>query len=393
MLFAKRLLVLVLAMFSATVAFGQNPEESGPSHARLLPGKDYAAAFVMEPTTGKVLFEDNADTALPTASMAKMMTLLVTMDHIKSGEIKLDTPVTISARVSHIGGSRIWAKEGEVFPIQTLIAATMIHSANDAAEALAEKVGGSVDGFVDMMNDKARQLGLKNCRFYDPHGLPPSPGQQQDVCSAHDLAIIGMHVLRYPLLAQYAKTPNMPFQNGTFTSGLVNPDHLIDPHKRDYNADAIGIKTGYSGPAGYCVTAAAKRDGMELICVVMGAKSPNGPTSSFGIANRLMNEAFAKYRLLTGFRKGEVVGQVPVTKGRSKTVPAVAAADVTALITRGDEGNYTMSLAGGATAPVHKGEQVGWIQVKDKGQPVNRVAALAEKSVRPQAWWRAYWPF
>ncbi len=393
MVFARRLLVLVLAMLSAAVVFAQNPEESGPSEAHLLAGKDYAAAFVIEPTTGKVLFQDNADTALPTASMAKMMTLLVVMDRIRSGEVKLDSPVTISARVSHIGGSRIWAKEGEVFPVQTLIAATMIHSANDAAEALAEKVGGSVDGFVDMMNDKARRLGLKDCRFYDPHGLPPSPGQQQDVCSARDLAVIGMHVLRYPLLAQYAKTPTMPFQNGTFTSGLVNPNHLIDPHKRDYNSEAIGIKTGYSGPAGYCVTAAAKRDGMELICVVMGAKTPTGPHSSFGIANRLMNEAFAKYRLLTGFHKGDVVGSVPVTNGRAKTVPAVASADVTALITRGDEENYTMALTGGATAPVQKGQQVGWIQVKDKGQPVSRVAALAGTDVPQQAWWRAFWPF
>lgn len=393
MLFSKRLLVLVVAVFSATAVLAQNPEEGGPSQARLLPGKDYAAAIVMEPSAGKILFQDNADTALPTASMAKMMTLLVTMDHIKSGELKLDSPVTISARVSHIGGSRIWAKEGQVFPVQTLIAATMIHSANDAAEALAEKVGGSVDGFVDMMNDKARQLGLHSCKFFDPHGLPPSPGQGQDVCSAHDLAIIGTEVEKYPLLAEYAKTYTMPFQNGTFTSGLANPNHLINPHKRDYNADAIGIKTGYSVPAGYCVTAAAKRGGMELICVVMGAKSPLGAGSSFAIATRLMNEAFAKYRLLTGFHKGDVVGQVPVANGRAKTVPAVASADVTALINRGDESHYTMAVSGGATAPVHRGQQVGWIQVKDNGKPVSRVAALAANDVAPQAWWRAYWPF
>jgi len=270
----------------------------------------------------------------------------------------------------------------------------MIHSANDAAEALAEKVGGgSVEAFVDLMNDRVRQLGLHECKFFDPHGLPPSPGQSADVCSAHDLAVIGMEVMKYPLLRQYAGTYTMPFANGTFTSGLANPNHLIDPHKRDYFADAIGIKTGYSVPAGFCVTASAKRGTMELICVVMGAKNPIGRGSSFAIAARLMAEEFARYRLLTGFHKGDVAGEVPVTNGRAKSVPAIAADDITALVTRGDEGRYTMTLSGTATAPVRRGQQVGWIQVKNKGKAVGRVAAVAGQDVAPQPWWRAFWPF
>src|SRR4029077_11815914 len=120
----------------------------------------------------RVLLEENAHVPLPTASMAKMMTLLICMEQIKEGQLKLDTPITISARASKMGGSQIYAKEGQVFPLQTLIAATMIQSANDAAKAIAEKIGGSAEGFADMMNDKAKQMGLKDTTFYDPHGLP-----------------------------------------------------------------------------------------------------------------------------------------------------------------------------------------------------------------------------
>lgn len=394
MLVRKRWLVVAVTLCTAGTLLAQTQTEEGPSEARPLPGKDYAAAYVLEPTTGKVLLEDNAHTPLPTASMAKMMTLLVVWDRIKSGELKLDTPVLISRRADKMGGSQIYAKEGQTFPVQTLIAATMIQSANDAAEALAEKVGGSAEAFADLMNDKARQLGLHECRFVDPHGLPPDhPGDPEDVASAHDLAIIGTEVMKIPLLAEYAKTPTMPFANGTFTSGLTSPNHLINPHKRDYFADATGIKTGYSRPAGYCVTASAKRGALELICVVMGAKNPNGPGSSFAIAARLFNNEFGHYRLLTGFHQGDVVGQVRVIDGRAKTVPAVAAGDVTALITRGEEEHYTMTLLGSATAPVRRGQQIGWILVRNSGKQVGRVPALAGQDVARQAWWRAYVPF
>ncbi len=393
MLFIKRGLVVLVTICAIGVGFAQSPEE-GPSEARALPGKDYAAAYVLEPSTGKTLFEDNAHTPLPTASMAKMVTLLVVADHIKSGALKLDTPVTISPRADRMGGSQIYARAGQVFTVQTLIAATMIQSANDAAEALAEKVAGTVEAFVDLMNAKARQLGLRECKFVDPHGLPPDrPGEPQDVASAHDLAVIGIEVMKVPLLREYAKTPTMPFINATFTSGLTSPNHLINPHKRDYFAVATGIKTGYSRPAGYCVTASAQRGPLELICVVMGTKNPNGPGSSFAVATRLFNEAFSRNRLMTGFHEGDVVGQVRVIDGRSKTVPAVAAADVIALVTRGEEEHYTMALSGSATAPVHRGQQMGWILIKDNGRQVGKVAALAAQDVDKQPWWRAFWPF
>ncbi|HEY6842697.1 MAG TPA: D-alanyl-D-alanine carboxypeptidase family protein, partial [Thermoanaerobaculia bacterium] len=314
----KRSAVPLVVLFLAVSPILAQQEE-GPATAKgaavNTTGKGYSAAIVVEPTSKRILFEENAHVPLPTASMSKMMTLLICMQQIQEGQLKLDTPVTISARASKMGGSQIYAKEGQVFPLQTLIAATMIQSANDAAEAIAEKIAGSAEAFADMMNDKAKQMGLKESTFYDPHGLPNSQDPKRiNTMSAYDLAMLGIEVLKYPLLAQYAKTPTFPFSNGTFTAGLTNPNHLINPHSRDYFADATGIKTGYSGPAGYCVTASATRGPMSVVAVVMGAKASTGPESSFQIASRLMNDAFIHWRTFTPVKKGQIVGQVGVNR-------------------------------------------------------------------------------
>ena len=394
----KRSLALIAVLWVAVPPLLAQQEE-GPANATgaavNTTGKGYTAAIVMEPSTRRILFEENAHVALPTASMAKMMTLLIAMEQIKEGQLKLDTPITISRRADGMGGSQIYAKEGQVFPLQTLIAATMIQSANDAAEAIAEKIGGSAEGFADMMNDRARQLGLKETTFYDPHGLPNSQDPKRvDTMSAYDLAILGSEVMKYPILAEYAKTATFPFANGTFTAGLTNPNHLINPGKRDYFADATGIKTGFSGPAGYCVTASATRGTMSLIAVVMGAKAASGPGSSFAIAAKLMNDAFGHYRNLTALKKGQVVGQVNVADGSAKAVPAAAASDVSALVARGQEGGIKVALSPSpVTAPVQAGQQVGWVLVSQAGQLINKVPAIAAAAVEKQPWWKKFWPF
>src|SRR5207249_6846383 len=182
----------------------------------------------------RVLLSENADAPLATASMAKMMTALIAMEEIRDGRLKLDTPVTISARSSTMGGSQIYAKQGQIFPLQTLLAALMVQSANDAAEAIAEQIAGSGENFAEIMNQRAKALGMTKTNFVDPHGLPNSKNPQLvDTASAHDLAILGMELMKWPLLAQFAKTATMPFSNGTFTAGLTNPNHLINSGKRD----------------------------------------------------------------------------------------------------------------------------------------------------------------
>jgi len=393
----KRCFVVLFVAAIASAAFAQEEEGTGAAKGAQVntTGKGYTAAYVIDAASRRVLFEENAHVPLPTASMAKMMTCIIAMERIQSGEIKLDTPVTTSARASKMGGSQIFAREGQVFPMQTLLQATMIRSANDAAEMIAEKLGGSAEAFADLMNDKARQLGLKETTFYDPHGLPNSQDPKRiNVSSAHDLAVMGQELMKYPLMREYAKTPWIPFTNATYTSGLTNPNHMINPKSKDYYGDATGIKTGYSGPAGYCITASAQRGDMQVIAVVMGARAPSGPESSFGIAARLFNDAFAHWRQLVPLKKGTVVGQANVADGQAKTVNAVAAADVRTLIQRGQEGGISVRfLPSNLTAPVRAGQQVGVAVVSQGGQQIGRVPAVAQTGVEKQPWWKKFWPF
>lgn len=274
-------------------------QDEGPASARgklvNKTGKGYSAAFVIDPATKRVYFEENADMVLPTASMAKMMTCLIAVERESHGLLKLDKPVAISANASKMGGSQIYAKQGQTFPMRTLLAAAMIQSANDAATAIAEDIAGSTEAFVGMMNERAKQMGLTHTTFYDPHGLPNAKDPERvDKMSARDLASLGIELMKYPLMRQYAKMATFPFENATFTAGFTNPNHLVNPGKRDYMPEATGIKTGYSVPAGFCITASAEKGGRQLVAVVMGAEKRYGPLSSFGIAKRLMNEAFAK---------------------------------------------------------------------------------------------------
>lgn len=357
-------------------------------------GKGYSSAIVMEPNSKRVLFEENAHTPLPTASMAKMMTLLITMEQIRDGQLQWDSPVTISARASKMGGSQVYLRAGSVWPVKNLIIATMIQSANDGATALAEKIAGSNEAFADLMNKRAQELGLKETQFWDPHGLPNSENPQHvDTMSAHDLAVLGSELMKYPFMRQLAVIPEMPFQNGTLEK-IYNPNHLINPKSRDYYDAATGIKTGYSAPAGYCVTASAKRGDMELVAVVMGAKPPSGPLSSFGIAQKLFNDAFVNYRVVKPVKKGDVVGQATVSNGKVKTVPAVATADAIAMVKRGEDKDVKVAFnATPVTAPVKQGQPVGEAVVTAGSQQIAKVPAVAQTAVEKQSWWKAFWPF
>jgi D-alanyl-D-alanine carboxypeptidase (penicillin-binding protein 5/6) len=385
----RKLLIALTVAVMATSIYAQNAEESGPvSSAVANSPKGYTAAFVMEPSTGRVLFEDNADKPLPTASMAKMMTLLITMDEIQQGNLQYDTPVTISAHASKMGGSQVYLRAGSVWPIKNLLIATMVHSANDAAMALAEKIAGSGESFADLMNAKAEELGLKNSHFYDPHGLPPSDPSRNNVMSARDLAKLGQTLMRHPFMRQLAVIPEMEFRNGTLER-IYNPNRLL----RFYEG-TTGIKTGYSGPAGFSVTASAKRNGLELICVVMGAKTSRGPDSSFEIAARLMNKTFLQYKMVTPVKQGAVVAQASVNEGRAKSVPVMAPKDVTALVKRGEEKGVSVKFNGGAVAaPVKRGQRIGTIVVSRGNETLATMPAVAAQDVPKQSWWKALLPF
>jgi len=384
----KRILIAVAIAAFAVPSFAQN-EEGGPVSPSIQNNPTgFTAAYVIEPSSGRVLFEQNAHTPLPTASMAKMMTLLIAMDEIQNGNLHYDTPVTISARASKMGGSQIYLRAGSVWSVKNLLIATMVHSANDVVEALVEKIGGSAESFADLMNARAQDLGLKESRFYDPHGLPAKDPSRNNVMSAHDLAIVGQELMKHPFMRSLAVIPEMEFRNGTLAR-IYNPNRLL----RFYEG-ATGIKTGFSGPAGFCVTASAKRNGMELVAVVMGAKTSRGPESSFEIAGRLMNQAFVNYKMVTPVKQGTVVAQASVNDGRSKSVPVMAGSDVKALVKRGEEKGVRVAFSGGAvTAPVKRGQRIGTIVVQRGNETLAKVPAVAAQDVAKEPWWKSFLPF
>lgn len=367
--------LLFLSLASSITAFAQT--------AAAPPA--YVAEIVIEPTTGRILSEQNAHQPFPVASMTKMMTLLIVMENIRDGAMPIDSPITVSAAASKIGGSQVFLKQGEVFPLKDIIAAAMVHSANDAAYALAEKVAGSAEAFVPMMNERAAKLGMKDSHFYSPHGLPAEPGQPEDQMSAFDAAKLGIEIMKFPYLAQLAKVKNMPFRGGVFQ--LRNPNHLLDM----YDA-ATGIKTGFTNKAGFCVTAGARRGDLDLVCVVMGSKQKN---ADFKAAVKLFSEAFAAYTMTSPIKKGAPVAQrATITNGEVSTVPVVSGGEAKMLMKRGEQGGITTEVRStNVAAPIRKGQQVGTVVVKSGTKVIAQVPALAAMDVAQMPWWKKWLPF
>jgi D-alanyl-D-alanine carboxypeptidase (penicillin-binding protein 5/6) len=346
--------------------------------------RPYRSAIVMDPATGEILYEHNAHQPYPTASMVKMMTLLVVMDHVRSGDVSLDQPVTVSARSSLVGGSQVYLKQGEVFPLSELIAAVMIKSANDAAYLLAETVGGTVEEFVAEMNAKARELDLEDSHFYTPHGLPPeNPGQRDDVMTARDLAIVGSRVLRDPVLSELARTNYRPFRNGEFN--LRNSNHLLRKWDR-----AIGIKTGWTRTADFCLTAAAEENGLQLISVVQGVRQK---WDSFDSARALLEEGFDQYELVTLAERGDpLLQQAPVAGGERDTVRVVALARVRAMVRKDRPLDVRPAiLSRRPQAPIRAGQEVGTAVYRSDSRILAQVPVAAAEPVAELPWWSRFW--
>jgi D-alanyl-D-alanine carboxypeptidase (penicillin-binding protein 5/6) len=241
--------------------------ESTKKAANTLSQDPYYGAVVIDAATGAVLQEDHASAAAYPASMIKLLNLFLILDDVKAGKLRMDEPVTITREVSLIGGRQVWLKEGEVFPLEELIFATVIHSANDAAAALAIRASGSKEAHIARMMAKARELGLRNTVVHTVHGLPPGLGQEPDMTSALDMALLAKALLAaHPETLKYTSISTRPFREG-------NPVQLTSSNKllgRVPGCD--GLKTGYFYAGGFSTTATAQRDGRRVIAVILGSK-------------------------------------------------------------------------------------------------------------------------
>ncbi|WP_319585314.1 D-alanyl-D-alanine carboxypeptidase family protein [uncultured Desulfobulbus sp.] len=225
----------------------------------------YVSALVIEADSGKVLFEANADAKVYPASVLKLMDLYVILDRIEQGALKLDEMVQVTPEAMKTGGSQVYLDPKEQFPVEDLIYALMVQSANDAAVALATHIGGSKEGFVALMNQKAQELGMKNSKFHSVHGLPPSEGQEPDVTTARDLAILCRSLVKRPEALKYTGTQSKGFRDEKFI--MRNHNKLLGQV-----AGCDGLKTGYYQAAGFSIAATAKKGGVRIITLVMGSK-------------------------------------------------------------------------------------------------------------------------
>lgn len=304
------------------------------------------SAILMDAATGTVLYEQNADEALPPASVTKVMTLLLVMEAIEAGQIKLDDMVSASAHAASMGGSQIFLKEGEQMRAEDLIKSVVIASANDAALALAEHVAGSEESFVERMNKRAEELGMKNTHFENTNGLDDTV--ENHVTSARDIAIMSAELIKHEKILEYSGIWMDTIRGGAF--GLTNTNRLVRFYK-----DCTGLKTGSTAKAKFCVSATAKRDGMHLVCVVMGAETRD---SRNAIATKLLDYGFANYALFHA--DGKALDEIKVTGGVENSC-GIAYDSFDCVVKKGEEGKVQseVQISESIAAPVQKGSEVG----------------------------------
>ena len=333
------------------------------------------AALLMEKTTGQILYAQNEHDALPPASVTKIMTVLLTMEAIDSGRIALDDMVTVSAYAAGMGGSQVFLAEGEQMSVDDLLKAVCVSSGNDAAVALAEHVAGVTELFVEQMNNRARELGMKDTHFVICTGLTA----EGHVTSAHDIALMSRELLlHHPEVRSYTTIWMDTLRNGTF--GLSNTNKLI----RFYDG-ATGLKTGFTQEAGYCISATAERDGMELIAVIMKGNTSDSRNAD---AKTLLNYGFSTYALVD-VQPEEPLPALPVTLGAADTVALTLPEEGrTVLLEKSRSGGLTQTveLPEAVPAPLQAGDTVGTLTVSREGETLLTVPIVAAETVEALTW-------
>lgn len=326
------------------------------------------SAVLMEASTGKVLFSQNPDEALPPASVTKIMTLLLVMEAIESGRLKWTDTVTASAHAASMGGSQIYLKEGESMSVEDMVKSVVISSANDAAVALAERVAGSEEAFVKKMNERARELGMKNTNFENTNGLDDTATSH--VTSAMDIAIMSQALIRHKKILEYSSIWMDTIRGGAF--GLTNTNRLV----RFYRG-CTGLKTGSTSKAGFCISATAERDGMELICVIMGAETRDVRNAE---AAKLLDWGYSGYKLY--FNEGGRVADVKVTGGVKSCVSleypsfsCVLPSDTASSV------QVKSDIPNTLAAPLRSGEVVGKVSFYIGDEVIGEVNAVVSENV------------
>ena len=376
----KKVISMLLAVFvifaGAMTAAGEKlvtPEELGQikKAADIDPSLTITAksAILMERSTGTVLFEHDADKQMPPASITKVMTLLLVFEAMDAGKFTMETEIVASEHACSMGGSQIWLEPGEAFTVNELLKAAAISSANDACVALGEAVSGSEETFVELMNERAAELGMKNTVFKNCTGLDA----EGHLSTARDIAIMSAELLRHPEIKNYS-TVWMDSLRGGKTE-LTNTNRLVRFYK-----GCTGLKTGSTDGAGCCLSASAERDGMELISVTLG--SPN-TDERFAAGRKLLDYGFANFALVKMTPPEEYLAPIPVAHGTAETVQPICEEPAAFLLKKGQEAGVEQSvyLPEKLEAPVKAGDVLGRVTVTLSGGEIGGYDIVAAEDV------------
>ena len=327
------------------------------------------SSILMEPETGTILYEDNGDEKLPPASITKIMSLLLVMEAIQRGDITLETQVSASEHACSMGGSQIWLEPGECMTVHELLKATVIASANDACVALGELISGSEEGFVALMNERAKELGMNNTTFKNCTGLDADG----HLTTAHDVAIMSCELIKHELIKDYSTVWMDSLRDGK--SELVNTNKLVRFYK-----GTTGLKTGTTSIAKYCLSASAKRDGLSLVAVVLAGETSN---DRFEGAKKLLDYGFANYcfsKITSELKEKEI----SIKGGTEKTVRVSAEDTVNVLLPKTSKSKIKRETEWkeNISAPIEKGDVVGYVNIYNGESTIGRIPILAEKSVK-----------
>ncbi|WP_445612629.1 D-alanyl-D-alanine carboxypeptidase family protein [Geobacillus sp. YF-1] len=371
-----RLLFLPLLLF---LPFSVHAEEKEAKGAKAELAAEAKSAILIERDTGKVLYEKNAHEKLPPASMTKIMTMLLIMEAIDEGKLSYDEKVRASEYAASMGGSQIFLEPGEEMTVDELLRGIAIGSANDASVALAERIAGSEEAFVEMMNEKAKQLGLKNTHFANATGLPA----EHHYSSAYDMAMMARELLKYEDITKYTSKYEDYLRAQTDKKfWLVNTNRLVK-----FYPGVDGLKTGFTSEAGYCLTATAKKNGMRVIAVIFGAPTPKSRNAQM---TKMLDYAFSQYRTHPVYKRNETVARVNISKGKRPSVEAVTSEPVSVLTKKGqsvEQIEKIVKVKERVQAPIRKGDELGVLILKEDGKEIVRSPLVAKQTVEEASFW------
>ncbi len=373
----KRVLLSLVSIFVMVTA--QLPAVVSAEEKQSLDLADKAeSAVLMERDSGKIMFDKKADKKLPPASMTKIMTMLLVMEAIENGGLKMDETVRASEYAASMGGSQIFLEPGEEMTVRDLLKGVAIASGNDASVALAERIAGSEDAFVEMMNKKVKELGLKNSSFKNVTGLP-ADGHYS---SANDMAVIARELLKYEKIIEFTGTYEDYLRQDTDKKfWLVNTNRLVK-----FYPGVDGLKTGYTNEAKYCLTATAKRDGMRVIAVVMGAPTPKERNRQ---VSKMLDYAFNRYETHQLYEKGKKMGEVSIKKGDRRSADLVTAEPISLLTEKGqkiDDIKTEVKVPQAMQAPIKKGAKAGKVIFTKNGEVILEKDLIVKDGVKTASW-------